>query len=106
MLCGELKTRHITRMQKGKCDMEHGFAFNDMINNLDRIAAHCSNVAVAMIELEAADFATHKYLQTVRELKDSTYQRYLADYEQKYVLQDYKKMKKKAKKKEKEGKEG
>ncbi len=106
MLCGELKTRHIARMQKGKCDMEHGFAFNDMINNLDRIAAHCSNVAVAMIELEAADFATHKYLQTVRELKDSTYQRYLADYEQKYVLQDYKKMKKKAKKKEKEGKEG
>ncbi|MCI5856329.1 MAG: Na/Pi cotransporter family protein [Agathobacter sp.] len=102
MLCGELKTRHINRMQKGKCDMEHGFAFNDMINNLDRIAAHCSNVAVAMIELEAADFATHKYLQTVRELKDSTYQKYLADYEQKYVLQDYKKMKKKAKKKEKE----
>ncbi len=101
ILCGDLKTRHIARMQKGKCDMEHGFAFNDMINNLDRIAAHCSNVAVAMIELEAEDFATHKYLQTVRELKDSTYQRYLAEYEQKYVLQDYKKMKK-AKKKEKE----
>ena len=55
-----------------------------------------------MIEIHAADFATHKYLQTVRELKDSTYQKYLADYEQKYVLQDYKKMKKKAKKKEKE----
>lgn len=102
ILCGDLKTRHIARMQKGKCDMEHGFAFNDMINNLDRIAAHCSNVAVAMIELEAEDFATHKYLQTVRELKDSTYQRYLAEYEQKYVLQDYKKIKKKAKKDEKE----
>lgn len=102
ILCGDLKTRHIARMQKGKCDMEHGFAFNDMINNLDRIAAHCSNVAVAMIELEAEDFATHKYLQTVRELKDGTYQRYLAEYEQKYVLQDYKKIKKKAKKDEKE----
>ena len=98
MLCGELKTRHITRMQKGKCDMQHGFAFNDMINNLDRIAAHCSNVAVAMIELEASDFDTHKYLQNVRELKDSTYQKYLADYAQKYILLDYKKAKKKSKK--------
>lgn len=98
MLCGELKSRHIARMQKGKCDMEHSFAFNDMINNLDRIAAHCSNVAVAMIELESADFDTHKYLKNIRELKDSMYQTYLTNYERKYVLGDYKKLKKKTKK--------
>jgi phosphate:Na+ symporter len=98
MLCGELKTRHISRMQKGKCDMEHSFAFNDMLNNLDRIAAHCSNVAVAMIELEETDFNTHKYLKNIRELKDSRYQEDLAYYEQKYVLTDFKKAKKKAKK--------
>lgn len=98
MLCGELKTRHIARMQKGKCDMAHSFAFNDMINNLDRIAAHCSNVAVAIIELEASDFATHKYLQSIRELKDTTYHRYLETYVQKYTLNETKKQKKKAKK--------
>jgi phosphate:Na+ symporter len=103
MLCGELKTHHIARMQKGKCDLEHSFAFNDMLNNLDRIAAHCSNVAVAMIELEATDFNTHKYLKNVRELKDSQFQEDLAFYEKKYALTDYKKAKKKAKK-EKEDK--
>jgi phosphate:Na+ symporter len=104
MLCGELKTHHIARMQKGKCDLEHSFAFNDMLNNLDRIAAHCSNVAVAMIELEATDFNTHKYLKNVRELKDSQFQEDLAFYEKKYALTDYKKAKKKAKKEDKNDK--
>ena len=49
--------------------MKQGFAFNDLLTNLERIAAHCSNIAVAMIELEAADFDTHEYLKSVRELR-------------------------------------
>ena len=85
-LCGELKNRHITRLQKRKCDMEHGFAFNDMLNNLDRIAAHCSNVAVAMIELEAADFDTHEYLKEVREMKVGSFITNYREYDKQYKL--------------------
>ena len=61
ILCDELKLRHIARLRTGKCEMKQGFAFNDLLTNLERIAAHCSNIAVAMIELEAADFDTHEY---------------------------------------------
>ena len=43
--------------------MKQGFAFNDLLTNLERIAAHCSNIAVAMIELEAQIFDTHEYLK-------------------------------------------
>ena len=53
ILCDELKLRHITRLRNGECKLKQGFAFNDLLNNLERIAAHCSNIAVAMIELEA-----------------------------------------------------
>ena len=63
ILCDELKLRHIARLRTGKCEMKQGFAFNDLLTNLERIAAHCSNIAVAMIELEAADFDTHEYLK-------------------------------------------
>lgn len=86
LLCGELKNRHIKRLSDGKCDMEHGFAFNDMLNNLDRIAAHCSNVAVAMIEIEATDFDTHQYLKQVREMKDPSYLALFDEYNKKYSL--------------------
>lgn len=86
LLCGELKNRHIKRLSDGKCVMEHGFAFNDMLNNLDRIAAHCSNVAVALIEIEATDFDTHQYLKRVREMKDSSYLKVFDEYNSKYYL--------------------
>ena len=96
ILCDELKLRHIARLRTGKCEMKQGFAFNDLLTNLERIAAHCSNIAVAMIELEAADFDTHEYLKSVRELKNDTYMAYFDEYERKYDINGYRKKKTKA----------
>lgn len=98
ILCDELKLRHIARLRTGKCEMKQGFAFNDLLTNLERIAAHCSNIAVAMIELEAADFDTHEYLKSVRELKNDTYMAYFDEYERTYDINGYRKKKVKAQK--------
>ena len=98
ILCDELKLRHIARLRTGKCEMKQGFAFYDLLTNLERIAAHCSNIAVAMIELEAADFDTHEYLKSVRELKNDTYMAYFDEYERKYDINGYRKKKTKAQK--------
>ena len=98
ILCDELKLRHIARLRTGKCEMKQGFAFNDLLTNLERISAHCSNIAVAMIELEAADFDTHEYLKSVRELKNDTYMAYFDEYERKYDNNGYRKKKTKAQK--------
>ncbi len=89
ILCDELKLRHIARLRTGKCEMKQGFAFNDMLTNLERMAAHCSNIAVAMIELEASDFDTHEYLKSVRELKNDTYQAYFEEYEKRFDINGY-----------------
>lgn len=97
ILCDELKLRHIARLRTGKCEMKQGFAFNDMLTNLERMAAHCSNIAVAMIEIEAADFDTHQYLKSVRERKNETYQIYFDEYERKYDINGYNKKKSKTK---------
>lgn len=93
LLCDELKLRHIARLRTGKCEMKQGFAFNDMLTNLERMAAHCSNIAVAMIEIEAADFDTHQYLKSVRERKNEMYQMYFDEYERKYDINGYHKKK-------------
>lgn len=94
ILCDEMKLRHIARLRVGICDMKQGFAFNDLLNNLERIADHCSNVAVAMIELEAKNFDTHKYLKSVRELKNEDYTAYFEEYEIRYDINGYRKSKK------------
>lgn len=94
ILCRELKNRHIERLQKGKCDVQQGFPFNDMLTNLERIAAHCSNVAVAMIESELSEFDTHQYLKGLREMKDDKYTKLFDNYEKKYDIGTVKKNKK------------
>ena len=66
MLCAELKRNHIVRLQSGNCDAINGFVFNDLLTNLERIVAHCSNIAVAMMEFESDDFNTHQYLKDMR----------------------------------------
>ena len=86
LLCNELKTRHIVRLSKGICTYSQGFAFNDLLTNMERIGAHCSNVAVAMIELESSEIASHSYLKNVKELKDDEYVLIFDEYSKKYDL--------------------
>lgn len=108
VLCNELKARHVARLREGKCEIQQGFSFNDLLTNLDRIGAHCSNVAVAMIELEASEFDTHQYLRSVRELKNDEYIVIFDDYAQKYDINNFKVWKKEHENdgKEKEGGNG
>ena len=47
-LCDEMKLRHVERLQKGGCTIVHGFVFNDLITNFERVSDHCSNIAVAI----------------------------------------------------------
>ena len=65
-LVREVKTRHIARLQAGVCTIEYGFVLDDLLTNYERIADHCSNIAVAMIEVAADKFDTHEYLATVK----------------------------------------
>jgi len=60
-----LKTRHIQRVQAGRCTLELGFIFNDCLNNLERVADHCSNIAVAILEASDPTLLGHDYLKTL-----------------------------------------
>ena len=41
----ELREKHIQRLSKGKCVLESGVVFLDLISNLERIADHATNIA-------------------------------------------------------------
>ena len=85
-LCDEMKLRHVDRLQKGTCTINQGFVFNDLITNSERISDHCSNVAVAMIELEAGSFDTHEYLGKVKAKHSVNFERYFQSYKMKFSL--------------------
>lgn len=81
----ELKKRHIKRLRKGKCTIELGFVLSDIITNFERVADHCSNIAVCLLQINEDSFETHGYLDMVKR-NDNTgfkqmYQSYLTKYE-------------------------
>ena len=85
-LCDEMKSHHVDRLQSGSCTLNQGFVFNDLLTNYERVADHCSNIAVAIIELESDSFDTHEYLNSVRAMKSSSFARYYEEYKQAYHL--------------------
>ena len=85
-LCDEMKSHHVDRLQSGSCTLNQGFVFNDLLTNYERVADHCSNIAVAIIELESDSFDTHEYLNSVRAMKSHSFARYYEEYQQKYHL--------------------
>lgn len=85
-LCDGMKLHHIDRIQSGECTLSQGFVFNDLITNYERIGDHCSNIAVAMIELESNEFDAHKYLSSLKEAKDEAFKKYLREYMNTYKI--------------------
>lgn len=84
-LLERMKLRHIRRLQNGACTLELGFILNDCINNFERVAAHCSNVALAVLELRYADIQFHGYARDVRQGDQPEFRRWLAFYQEKYL---------------------
>ena len=85
-LCDEMKSHHVDRLQSGACTLNQGFVFNDLLTNYERVADHCSNVAVAIIELESDSFDTHEYLSSVRAMKSHSFAQYFEEYKQRFHL--------------------
>ena len=65
-LADTIKDNHVRRLQEGRCSIELGFILMDVLNNYERISDHCSNVAVAILELSHDSFDTHEYLNGMK----------------------------------------
>ncbi len=80
----DMKKRHTKRLRKGKCTAEMGFVLSDITNNYERIADHCSNLAIGVMQLYENDTYAHEYVDSL--LKDEgsefdlLYQQYLSKY--------------------------
>jgi phosphate:Na+ symporter len=80
----DMKKRHTKRLKKGKCTAEMGFVLSDITNNYERIADHCSNLAIGVMQLYENDTYAHEYVDSLTKDEgsefDVLYQQYLAKY--------------------------
>ena len=85
-LAVELKARHIRRLREGKCTIELGFAHSDILNNLERVADHCSNIAGDVIQSDQLEFDAHEYLDRIKNKDNQQFARDYKTYKEKYRL--------------------
>ena len=85
-LCDQMKLNHVERLQQGICTIKQGFVFNDIVTNCERVSDHCSNIAVAMIELSRDDFRTHKYVHALQEKETPEFKEAYEEYVQRFAI--------------------
>lgn len=85
-LCESMKARHVERMKAGECTLAQGIAFNDLLMNYERVSDHCSNIALAMIEVEQNAFELHAYQYDEKSRRDERFSRAYAEFRARYPL--------------------
>ncbi len=81
-----IKSRHIDRLRKSECTIEHGFVLSDILTNLERVADHCSNIAGTVIEMSKNDtLDLHDFLHRVK-AGGMEYDQLFREYNAKYAL--------------------
>lgn len=82
----EVKKRHIRRLRNGKCTIELGFILSDITTSLERVADHCSNIAVCVTQVRDDTYDTHGYLNSVKNEDSEIFRGLVLEAEEKYLL--------------------
>ena len=77
-----LKSKHISRLREGLCSINTGISFIEITTNLERIADHCSNVALNVIQNHSdinTDFNSH-------DVQDKMHNEPTKEYKERYKM--------------------
>ena len=82
----DVKKRHVKRLRKGKCTIELGLALSDIATNYERVADHCSNISVYMIQVQDNQLEEHEYVNYLKEEDNRYFTEQVAEFKNKYLL--------------------
>ncbi|MGN0708894.1 MAG: Na/Pi cotransporter family protein, partial [Anaerovoracaceae bacterium] len=81
-----MKRNHVIRLKKGICTIQNGIILSNIMTDCERVSDHCSNIAVALIELTKGSFDTHQYLYRVKNLDNDKFQEMYDEFDKKYHI--------------------
>lgn len=80
-----MKSQHMERLRRGACTMEAGYAFVDCISNLERMANHCSNIGMDVIDQQrGGTLNKHQYTRELQINPTKEYKELYDDYMKRY----------------------
>lgn len=83
----DIKKRHVERLQAGQCNLAFGFAHADLINNLERVSDHCSNLAIAVLNMSLGRYDAHEYTEAVKSGTNPEFEENFRVFSDKYTLE-------------------
>ena len=83
----KIKKNHINRLREGKCTVELGFILSDLLTVYDRVAGHCSNIAVCLVEPDNELLESHEYINQMKSEEESGFFAQYEEYKKKYSLE-------------------
>lgn len=81
----KLRTNHIVRLRKGVCDGLAAYVWSDLLNDLERVSDHCSNIAGCVLDIANNNTNMHETLRDFRAGTEHFGQRYEM-YKEKYAV--------------------
>ena len=83
-----MRNRHVARLRTGECSGELGVVLTDYINYCDRVAGHCSNIAINVIQSGNIIFSEHDYLSDLSEAEKAEYEKNRNIYKERFALSE------------------
>ena len=80
------KKNHIKRVKKEKVHIRRNFAYAEILNDLERISDHCSNISTNMIQSTSYNLSRHQLKNKLKAEDVREYSQQLDEFKDKYML--------------------
>lgn len=81
------KKNHIKRVKKDKVHIRRGFVYAEVLNDLERISDHCSNIATNIIQAIYSSIPKHILKNQLKEASDASFAPYINEFREKYGVE-------------------
>lgn len=85
-LTKKIKKNHMKRMNKGKCTIELGMVLSDLTMNYERVADHCSNIAVYTMQLQNTELEEHSFTENMDARDSAEFAKLVEAFKAKYEI--------------------
>ncbi len=81
------KKNHIKRVKKDKSHIKRGFVYAEILNDLERISDHCSNIATNIIQSIHSSIPKHILKNRLKEVDNGDFQVQVNEFKAKYAVE-------------------
>lgn len=81
------KKNHIKRVKKEKSHIKRGFVYAEILNDLERISDHCSNIATNIIQSVNSSIPKHVLKNKLKESNSEDFSHTVAEFKSQYAVE-------------------